>query len=47
MMDVTALSSLLKVLLAVMEPQVFADGVMCIVDLLATTAGLKIISMQI
>lgn len=42
MMDVTALSSLLTVLLVVTELQILTDGVMRIIDLLAATAGLKV-----
>lgn len=42
MMDVTALSSLLTVLLVVTELQILTNGVMCVVDLLAATTGLKV-----
>ena len=42
MMDVTAFSSLLTVLLVVTEPQILTDGVMRVVDLLTTTAGLQV-----
>ena len=42
MMDVTALFSLLTVLLVVTELQILTDGVMRIIDLLAATAGLKV-----
>lgn len=42
MMDVTALSSLLTVLLGVTELQILTNGIMCVVDLLAATAGLKV-----
>ena len=43
-MDVTALSlfCLIAILLTVATSQVFADGIMGIVDLLAATAGLQI-----
>ena len=42
MMDVTALSSLLTVLLVVTELQILTDSIMRIVDLLAATAGLEV-----
>ena len=42
MMDVTALSSLLTVLLVVTEPQILTDRIMRVIDLLAATAGLEV-----
>ena len=44
MMDVTALSLffLFAIFLTVAKSQVFADGIMGIVDFLASTAGLQI-----
>ena len=42
MMGVTALSSLLTVLLVVTEPQILTDRIMRVIDLLAATAGLEV-----
>ena len=42
MMDVTALSTLLTVLLVVTEPQILTDRIMRVIDLLAATAGLEV-----
>ena len=46
MMDVTALSTLLTVLLVVTEPQILTDRIMRVIDLLAATRNVKVLERE-